>query len=197
MGHQEGIGCVHDQQVVHPQGHHGAVRGVDEGVAALMGEARAHNVVAVVVLWREVGHGRPTAHIAPLTLKRHHNDGVVVLHDGVVDALTRTHFQCLRLGSHKAHGLRCTRLLSGQGFRWCLRHGLFTGIQDLRGVCFQGIEERVGTGEENPRVPQILATQNIRLRDIEGGFFNKTQHRCGSGCAVVGCPCRCRCRFRC
>ena len=193
VGNQKGIGSVHHQQVLHPQGDHSAVRGVDEGVAALMGEARAHNVVAVLVLGCQVGHGRPTAHIAPLALKRHHHDGVVVLHDGVVDALARTHLQCRRLGPHKTQGLRCTWILRGQGFGGCVLNGLFTRVQNVRGVGSQGLEERVGTGEKNPRVPQILATQNISLRNLRGGLFNKTQHRCGSGCAVLRCVCRYRC----
>ncbi len=87
LRHQQGVGRVDDQQVLRAQRHHRAPGRVDVGVARLQGVALAGDAVALAVGGGQLGHGVPTAHVAPLAHEGQHRHVLVVFHHRVVDAL--------------------------------------------------------------------------------------------------------------
>jgi len=83
--HEHRIRGFHDHQVLHAQGGHQALRGMQVAALGVQGHHVAHQGIAVRVFRGDLVEGFPRSQVVPIGRKRHDTRPLRMLHDGVID----------------------------------------------------------------------------------------------------------------
>lgn len=165
VGHQQGVGGVDDDQVVHADGADQALRRIDVAVADVVQHAFAAYLVAVLVRRAEFAQRLPGADVAPADGAGHHGDLVRALHQRVVDGDVR------RLGEGPGGQLALAALAVLQAA--AVGQGGAGGDQHLRRVALQFLQHGGGLEAEHAGVPQVLAAVQVGLGGGLVGFLDE------------------------
>ena len=145
VGHQHGIGRIHDDQVVDAHCADHAVFALDVAVADVMQDGFALDAIALGIRCGEVAQCRPGADVAPADAAWHDGDVGGFFHDGVVDGVVRHVFESC-----------CIEFELAEAFAFCtarLRQAGAGGCQDVRAVLLHLAQHDARLKAEHAGVP--------------------------------------------
>lgn len=165
VGDQQGIGGVHDDQVIDAYHAHQAFGALHKTVFRLVHEGLALHAVTLGVGFCQFNNRGPRADVAPADLARHHGDSLGFFHHGIVDGVVG------HLG--KAVGVQAQGLACFQGLAVGLVQASLGGLKDVGAVLCHFAQHGTCGEAEHARVPVVAASGQVLAGGVEVGFFYK------------------------